>query len=130
MPSAAVRYRTHSSMIELLLVLRLTGSPDQFLAVPSCSPDGICKARAFGETHRITSDPVSPNAVRCRDIPGAFVTDSDAFGPNAHGLRSEFDFEGKSVTRQVSLKLTAGNVFMNQFFVVHSGPFHGSTGLK
>ena len=92
MLSVAGTYRTHPPMIQPLLTIRLTG---QFLAVPACSLGRHLQGMGpgdVGKTDRITGDPISQNAVRCRDVPGAFFDNPAAFGPKAH--RSILDRAG------------------------------------
>ena len=60
MLSAATTYWANPLMIELLLVLRLTGPTGQFLAVPVCFPGWHLQGmgpREFEVTYRITGDP-------------------------------------------------------------------------
>ena len=70
------------SMIQLLLVLSLTGPRTQFLAIPACSSGqhfhGICPAY-FGSSLEISGDQLSPNAVRCRDVPDASSNEAAVF---------------------------------------------------
>ena len=86
-PSVATTYRVLSSMMQLLLALMDTGCRTQFFPMPACSPGRHLHAMGPGDfkgPQNISSDSVSPNAVRCRDLPGDSVDDPVGFGPKTH----------------------------------------------
>ena len=89
--AASCRYVPGASLqlMQLSLALRLKGPRAQFFAVPASPPPTGRHLRRmspgdFGGTRGILGDRVSPNAFRCRDVPGASIYDVAAFGLQAH----------------------------------------------
>ena len=85
-PSVATTYQALPSMIQLPLALRLTGFRAQFFAEPARLAGRHLHSMGpvdFGGTRRNSGNQVSPNAVRCHDVPGSSVDEPAAFGPKA-----------------------------------------------
>ena len=73
MPPVAATKREHPSVMQLLLAHRLTGSRSQFFAVPATPGTAFVRygSRGLRGVSGFSGEPVSANAVRCCDVPGA-----------------------------------------------------------